>query len=170
MGLTPTEMYKLFFGSQEMHSELTKDAGLSCNRPDTQVSSLVFGHIVHLFNVGLPFNQLSLGQEWIAQAKLIRCPAPLPETTPDPVLIKMLEVAPLEEGEGGHRETTTSTKEAFSKGGIENPSLQEEKRTASEDPEAKASKRGKKSVPEGPGPGIAPAELSPRRNQPSCEP
>ena len=95
---------------------------------------------------------------------------PLPETTPDPVLIKMLEVAPSEEGEGGHRETTTSAKEAFSKGGIENPSLQGEKRTASEDPEAKASKRGKKSAPEGPVPGRAPAAQSPHRNQPSSEP
>ena len=128
------------------------------------------GHIVHLFIVGLPFNQLSLGQEWIAQAKLIRCPAPLPETTPDPMLIKMLEVAPSEEGEGGHKVTTTSAKEAFSKGGIESPSFQGEKRTASEDPEAKASKRGKKSAPEGPVPGWAPAAQSPHRNQPSSEP
>ena len=99
----------------------------------------------------------------------MRCPAPLPETTPDPVLIKMLEVAPSEEGEGGHRETTTSAKEAFSKGGIESPSLQGEKRTASEDPEAKASKRGKKFAPEGPVSGRAPAALSPQRNQPSSE-
>ena len=97
-----------------------------------------------------------------AQAKLIRCPAPLPETTPDPVLIKMLEIAPSEEGEGGHRETTTSGKEAFSKGGIESPSLQGEKRAASEDPKAKASKRGKKSAPEGPVPGRAPAAQSPK--------
>ena len=95
---------------------------------------------------------------------------PLPETTPDPVLIKMLEVAPLEEGDGRYRETTTSVKEAFSKGGIENPSFQGEKRTASEDPEAKASKRGSKSVPEGPVPGRAPTVLSPRRSQPSNEP
>ena len=170
MGLTPVEMYKLFLGSQEMRPDLTEDAGLSCNRPDTQVSSPVSGHIVHLFIMGLPLNQLSLGQEWIAQAKLIRCPAPLPETTQDPVLIKMLEVAPSEEGEGGHRETTTSAKEDFSKGGLESPSFQGEKRTASEDPEAKASKRGKKSVPEGPVPGRAPAVLSPRRNHPSSKP
>ena len=169
MGTKPMEMYKLFFGSQEVCPDLTEDAGLSCNRTDTQVSSLVSGHIVHLFNVGLPFNQLSLGQEWIAQAKLIRCPAPLPETTPNPVLIKMLEVAHSEEGEGGHREATTSTKEAFSKGGIESPSFQGEKRTASEDPEAKASKRGKKSAPEGPVPGRASAARSPQRNQPSSE-
>ena len=69
----------------------------------------------------------------------------------------MLEFAPSEEGEGGHRETTTSAKEAFNKGGIENPSFQGEKRTASEDPEAKASKRGKKSAPKVPVPGRAPA-------------
>ena len=161
MGLTPMEMYKLFFGSQEMCPDLTEDAGLSYNRSDTQVSSPVPGHIVHLFIMDLPFNPLSHGQEWIAQAKLIRCPAPLPETTPDPVLIKMLEVAPSEEGEGGNRETTTSAKEALSKGGIKNPSLQGEKRTASENPEAKPSKRGKKSTPEGPGPGGVPATPSP---------
>ena len=74
----------------------------------------------------------------------------------------MLEVAPSEEGEGGHKETTTSAKEDFSKGGIESPSFKGEKRTASEDPEAKASKRGKKSAPEGPVPGRAPAAQSPR--------
>ena len=90
--------------------------------------------------------------------------------TPDPVLIKMLEVAPSEEGEGGNRETTTSVKEALSKGGIKSPSLQGEKRTASENPEAKASKRGKKSAPEGPVPGGVLAAQSPQRNQPSSEP
>ena len=88
----------------------------------------------------------------------------------DPVLIKMLEVAPSNEGEGEHGETITSAKGAFSKGGIESPSFQGEKRNASEDPEAKASKRGKKSIPEGPAPGGAPAVLSPQRNQPSSEP
>ena len=82
----------------------------------------------------------------------------------------MLGFAPSEEGEGGHRETTTSAKEAFNKGGIENPSFQGEKRTASEDPEAKASKQGRKSAPEGPAPGRAPAAQSPHRNQPSNEP
>ena len=96
-------------------------------------------------------------------------PAPLPETMQDPVLIKMLEVAPSNEGEGGHGETVTSAKEVFSKGGIESPSFQGEKRTASEDPEAKASKRGRKS-PEGPVPGRAPTAQSPQRNQPSSEP
>ena len=55
MGLTPVEMYKLFFGSQEMRPDLTEDAGLSCNRPDTQVSSPMSGHIVHLFIMGFAF-------------------------------------------------------------------------------------------------------------------
>ena len=82
----------------------------------------------------------------------------------------MLEVAPSEEGEGGYRETTTSAKEDFSKGGIESPFFQGEKRTAFGDPEAKASKRGKKSAPEGPVPGRAPAVLSPQRKQPSSKP
>ena len=90
--------------------------------------------------------------------------------TPDPVLIKMLEVAPSEEGEGENRKTTASAREALKKGGIENPSFQGEKRTASEDPEAKASKRGKKSSPQGRAPGEAPASLFPQENQPSSEP
>ena len=86
------------------------------------------------------------------------------------MLVKMLEVAPSEEGEGENKETTATTKVAFKKGGTENPSFQGEKRTASEDPEAKASKRGKKSSPEGPAPGEAPAALFPQGNQPSSEP
>ena len=85
------------------------------------------------------------------------------------MLVKMLEVAPSEEGKEGNREATTSVKEALSKGGIKNPSLQGEKRTASENPEAKASKRGKKSAPEGPVPGGVPAVQSPQRNHPSSE-
>ena len=55
MGLTPVEMYKLFFESQEMCPDLTEDAGLSCNRPDTQVSSPMSGHTVRLFIMDLPF-------------------------------------------------------------------------------------------------------------------
>src|SRR4051812_41607550 len=40
MGMTPVEMYKLFFGSQEVSPDLTEDAGLSRNHPDTQVGDL----------------------------------------------------------------------------------------------------------------------------------
>ena len=82
----------------------------------------------------------------------------------------MLEVAPVEGSDGENKGAIISPKGASEEGGIKNPSFQGEKRTASEDPEAKASKRGKKSAPEGPGPGRAPAELYPRRNQPSSEP
>src|SRR3954465_2503689 len=104
MGATPMEMYRLFFGSQATCPDLTEDAGLSCNRPDTQVSSLVPGLAICILIIKLPLKELSFKQEWIAKAKLIRCPAPLPETTPDPVLVKMLEVEPLEESEGGDKE------------------------------------------------------------------
>ena len=55
MGATPVEMYKLFFGSQEKCPDLTEDAGLSCNRPDTQVSSPVTGQAVHSFIIYRPF-------------------------------------------------------------------------------------------------------------------
>ena len=105
----------------------------------------------------------------MAKAKLIRCPAPLPETAPDPVLTRMLEVVPLEEGEEGNKEATASAKEAVRKGGIENSSNQGKKRTAFEDPEAMVSKRGKKSSSEGPAPGDTSAELCPQGDQPSTK-
>ena len=82
----------------------------------------------------------------------------------------MLEAAPLEEGEGENRGAITSPKGALEEGGIENPSLQGEKRTASEDPEAKAPKRGKKSSQEGPASGEVPAAQSSLNNQPSSKP
>ena len=62
MGTTPAEMYKLFFRSQEVYPELTEDTGLSCNRPDTQVSSSVFGHTVCLPFYNSPFNPLSFNR------------------------------------------------------------------------------------------------------------
>ena len=109
-------------------------------------------------------------QEWIAKAKLIRCPVPLPETTPDPVLVRMLEVVPSEESEGGDKEATASSKKVVRKGGIGNSSPQGKKRTASDDPETMASKRGKKSSSEGPAPGDTSAELCPQGDQPFTEP
>ena len=168
--MTLEEMYKLFFGSQAMCPDSSEDAGLSCNRPDTQVSSPVPGHAIRMFIIKLPLKELSFEQEWIAKAKLIRCPAPLPETTPNPVLTRMLEVAPSEEGEDGNQEATASVKEAVRKGGIENSSNYGKKRTASEDPEATASKRGKKSLSEGPALGGAPVALCPQGDQLSIEP
>ena len=82
----------------------------------------------------------------------------------------MLEVAPVEGSDGENRGATALPKRAFEEGGIENPSLQGEKRTASEDPEAKAPKRGKKSSPEGPASGENPDVQSSLKDQPSSEP
>ena len=48
LGMTPEEMYKLFFGPQIRCPDLTEDAGLSCNRPDTQVSNPMAEHTVSL--------------------------------------------------------------------------------------------------------------------------
>ena len=104
-----------------------------------------------------------------SESKVNQVSDPLPETTPDPVLTRMLEVAPSEEGEGGNKEATASAKEAVRKGGIENPSIQGKKRTASEDPETMVSKRGKKSSPEGPAPRDASVALCPQGDQPSTE-
>ena len=66
MGMTPLEMYKLFFGSQEARPELTEDAGLSCNHLDTQVSSSKSGHTICLPFDDSPYDQLPSKQEWIA--------------------------------------------------------------------------------------------------------
>ena len=95
---------------------------------------------------------------------------PLPETTSGPVLVRMLEVVPSKESEGGDKGATTSSKEVVQKGGIENSFPQGKKRTASEDPKAMASKRVKKSSSEGPAPEGAPAALCPRGDQLSNEP
>src|SRR3954463_12371027 len=131
MSATPVEMYKLFFGSQEVCPDLTEDAGLSCNRPDTQVGDLVSGPSIRIINVA--FNSISsFKQEWIAKAKLIRCPAPLPETRLDPVLVRMLEVVPLEGNKGADKETMASLKESTSKGGIESSPPRGKKRAASD--------------------------------------
>ena len=96
--------------------------------------------------------------------------APLPKTSPNPVLTRLLEIVPSEESEGGDKEAAASPKEAVRKRGIENSSNQGKKRTASEDPEAMVSKRGKKSSSEGPVPGDTSAELCPQGDQPSTEP
>ena len=106
----------------------------------------------------------------MAKAKLIRCPSPLPETVPNPMLTRMLEVMPLAEGKGGTQGATASTKEAVRKGRIKNSPDQGKKRTASEDPEVITSKRGKKSSPEGSAPENAPAELRPQGDPLSPEP
>ena len=54
LGMTQEEMYKLFFEPQIMCPDITEDAGLSCNRSDTQVSSPASEHTVRLFIAMLP--------------------------------------------------------------------------------------------------------------------
>ena len=99
---------------------------------------------------------------------MIRCPAPLPEGLANPVLDRMLEPAPYQvpskEDKGGNKEAerephsllvptggmSASAKEDNQGEESDIPSPRGRKRTTSEDPETKASKRGKKSSPEGP--------------------
>ena len=118
---------------------------------------------------------------------MIRCSAPLPEGSPDPVLAKMLELAPYQapsgEDKGRNKQAESEPHSLFIQtGGIsasakednqgeesDIPSPRGRKRTTSEDPETKASKRGKKSSPEGPASGDAPAALFPQGDQPSSE-
>ena len=73
------------------------------------------------------------------------------------------------EGEEGNQGATASTKETVRKGGIDNSPNLGKKRTACEDPEEMASKRGKKSS-EDPAPENAPAALRPQGDQLSSEP
>ena len=78
------------------------------------------------------------------------------------MLTRMLEAAPLAEGEGGNQGATASSKETVNKGGIDNSPNLGKKRTASEDPEVITSKRGKKSSSEGSAPENASAESPPK--------
>ena len=104
-----------------------------------------------------------------SESKANQVSAPLPETMPGPVLVRMLEVVPSKGSEGGDKEATASSKEVVRKGGIENSSPHGKKRTTSDDPETMASKRGKKSSSEGLAPGDTSAELCPQGDLPSTE-
>ena len=112
---------------------------------------------------------------------------PLPEGLENPVLEKMLKLAPCpepsKEDKGGNNEVKSrprslpiptegvSTFVKEDKQGEESDllSLWGRKRTASEDPETEASKREKKSPLEGPALEGAFAAQSPREDQPSNE-
>ena len=108
---------------------------------------------------------------------MIRCLSPLPEGLENPVLEKMLELAPCPEpskedtwgnnmGKSGPPSLPVPTE-------VMSASIKEDnqgrKRTAFEDPEAEASTREKKSPTEGPPLGGALAAQSPRGDQPSNE-
>ena len=119
---------------------------------------------------------------------MIWCLAPLPEGLDNPVLEKMLEPAPCpepsKEDKGGNNEVesgppslpipiegmSASVKEDNQGEESDLLSLRGRKRTASEDPETKASKRDKKSPPESLASEGALAAQSPHGDQPSNEP
>ena len=86
------------------------------------------------------------------------------------MLVRMLEIMPLEGSKGEDKETVASSKEATPKGGTNNSSPKGKKRAASDDPETMAPKRGRKSSSEGPTPGSSSAGLHPQGDQPSSEP
>ena len=132
--------------------------------------------------------KIALGQDWIRKAKMIRCSAPLPEGSPDPVLARMLEHAPYQvpsgedkgrnkEAESGRhalliqtRGLSVSAKEDNRGQESKISSPQGRKRTASEDLETRVSKRGKKPSSGGPAPeGVLTAQC-PQGGQPSTEP
>ena len=118
---------------------------------------------------------------------MIRCSAPLPEGLDNPVLEKMLEPAPCsvpsKEDEGGNKEGKSGPPslpipiEGMSASAREDNRGEESdilsprgrKRTTSEDPEIRVSKREKKSPPEGPASEGVLAAQCPRRDHPSNE-
>ena len=126
-------------------------------------------------------------QDWIKKAKMIRCSTPLPEGSPDPVLARMLELAPFQappgEDKGRNKEAESGPHSLFIQtGGIspctkednqgeesEIPSLQGRKRTAPEDLETRVSKREKRPSPGGPDLEGIPSAQCPQGDQPSTE-
>ena len=125
--------------------------------------------------------KIALGQDWIRKAKMIRCSAPLPEGSPDPVLARMLEHAPYQvpsgEDKGRNKEAeselhalliqtrgiSVSAKEDNRGEESKIPSPQGRKRTASEDLETRVSKQGKKPFVRGPCSGGRPYRTVPAR-------
>ena len=119
---------------------------------------------------------------------MIRCSAHFPKGLDNPVLEKMLELAPCpepsKEDKGGNNEgksgppslpiptegMSASMKEDNQGEDSDLLSLRARKRTASEDPETKASKLEKKSPTEGTALGGALAAQSTRGDHPSNEP
>ena len=140
------------------------------------------------FNLSQHHPEKSLfDQDWIKKAKMIRCSAPLPEGSPDPVLARILELAPYQapsgEDKGRNKEAengphslliqtggiSVSAKEDNRGEESRIPSPQGRKRTAFEDLETKVSKRGKKPAPGGPAPEGVPTAQHPQGGQPSTE-
>ena len=182
--MTLEGMYKLFFGPQVKCPDTTEDAGLSCNRPDTQVSNPETEHFVYIYhNIIL---KILRGQEWLSKAERIRCPTPLPEGLPAPTMSKMLDRVlsrmPSGKDKGRDEESephtlrirtggiVTSPKEDNRDGEAKASSPCGKKRVASEDLETVVPRQGKKTSPGGPAPkGVLTAPCPPP-GQPSAAP
>ena len=174
---------KLFFGPQVKCPDITEDAGLSCNRPDTQVSNLATEHFVYTYhNIIL---KTIRGQDWLSKAERIRCPVPLPEGSPSPAIARMLShvlsQVPSGKDEVKNREAelhalhiqtggiTISMKEDSRGGESKVSSPRGKKRAASKYLETEVPRQGKKTSPGGPAPeGILTAPC-PQTGQPSTE-
>ena len=109
-GLKLEGMCKLFFGRQVKCPDTTEDAGLSCNRLNTQVTSKPDTSFIFVIVISL---KILRGQEWLSKAERIRCPAPLPEGSPSPTIAKMLgrviSKMPSGKDEGKNREAELHT-------------------------------------------------------------
>ena len=92
--MTHEEMYKSFFGHQIECPDITEDVGLSINRAAEQVRNPLAEHTVFYEVIS---ESLLFDQDWLTKVKMIRSLAPLPEGLENPVLEKMLEVAPCPE-------------------------------------------------------------------------
>ena len=182
-GMTLEGMCKLFFGPQVECPDTIEDAGLSCNRPATQLSNPKTEHFVYIYhNIIL---KILRGLEWLSKAERIRCPAPLPEGSPSPTIAKMLgrvlRKMPSGKDEGKNREAELHTlrihtggiaisPKEYSRGGESKASsLHGKRRAASEDLETEVPRRGKKTSPGGPTPEGVLTAPSPQTGQPSAE-
>ena len=181
--MMPEGMYRLFFGPQVKCPDTTEDAGLSYNRPDTQVSNLETEHFIYIYhNIIL---KTIRGQDWLSKAERIWCPAPLPEGSPSPAIARMLRCAlsqvPSGKDKGKNREAelhtlhiqtggiATSPKEDSRGGESKASSPRGKKRAASEDLEMEVPKQGKKPSPGSPAPeGVLTAQRM-QTGQPSTE-
>ena len=184
-GMTPEWMYKLFFGPRIKCPDTTEDAGLSCNRLDTQVSNPIIEHLAYICH-SIDLNTVR-NQDWLSKAERIKCPAPLPEGSPGPAMARIpertLSRVPPEraEGESGEaksgphalrirtRGISASTEEENRGGDSEVSSPRGKKRAASEDLETGAPKQGKIISPKNPASKGVLSIQRPPTGQPSTE-
>lgn len=144
------EMFKLFFGREVTCPDTIEDAGLSCNRLDTQVSGLDTGPPILYLSYLFILNIIRV-QEWLNKAERIRCPVPLPEGSPAPTVAKMLDrvLSRMPSGKDEKSEPhILLILTGDNRGGeVEATSPCRKKRAASEDLEAEMPKLGKKGSP-----------------------